>query len=990
MKKLIRIKPVVKPKVRVRPKPVPVRRVRPRVPASLPAKDKRLDRPDYFGAASPDILFVVDPMVGKSGSDEAPKATKPITKPQMDFLTKYCTKHGIPRNKAAILRACPPVTALQWASAKKMSDHLKIHRDELTNAIEAAKPKIIVAMGGKAAQQVANRAVQITKARGTPVHNEEFGCVVFMSLGLGHVIRIPEVERTFDSDMATLKKVIDAGYSLKYQDDVELNYSWGGVPEIRKLIEQADAGPVTLSVDTEYTGGEYYQPKSKLLTVQLCAEAGTSYCIPIDYDHTFDGERVPTKAYTRPASPEQRTRIVKHLRKLLTHPNVSIVGQSFKGDVLVLRHKIGIDCTDNFQDDTISLIHGVDENMKRKDLDEITRQWVPELSGYADDFNRDPCHQGKTRMDLVPPQKMLWYSCGDTDACLRAYERLTEELKKDPKNYRVYKKVVMPAHRAFARFEDHGFVIDKAALRLFEKEVRKHQASEYKRIVRMVPKEIRDVELADKWRKRDGQGVLKPASITRPGFLLAMLFNHKKGLRLKPHVFTKGTKDEPDPKDRIPSTSGKHHLAYFEDEYPFVKAIMEYIKAEKLLGTYVGTESDDGETLTGFYRYIINGRIRPTYLLHQTVTGRSASQRPNGQNFPKRGKLAKRYREIFVAPPGYVLLEVDFSQMELRVAAVMAQDAYMLELYANGKDIHAATAAATMSLTLEEFFELPKEERDHKRFQAKAINFGFLYGMGWRKFITYAKTEYKIDFTEEEAQNIQRTFFRTYASLKPWHNAMMEWVNQHGWVRALDGRVRHLPSVYSPDEMISSMAQRQAINSPVQAFGSDCGLIAIDVLVNTVPNELVQPIGFIHDALVCLAPEGRAQEAAIAIKRCMENVPLVKLFGLKLPIPIIAEAAVGKNLAHMLELSDKDLADPDQKTWTGIVTTAHKSWRASYAKAKDAGKPDKDLPKHPLGENYAKYLPRRKPRVVLKRVRAITGVPIKPRTVIKVRKRRVA
>ena len=176
--------------------------------------------------------------------------------------------------------------------------------------------------------------------------------------------------------------------------------------------------------------------------------------------------------------------------------------------------------------------------------------------------------------------------------------------------------------------------------------------------------------------------------------------------------------------------SGKNHLAYFKEDHPFVAGIMEYIKNEKLLGTYVGNEGDeDGEGIKGFYKYIYvdpkTGRsyIRPTYFLHRAVTGRTTSADPNGQNFPKRGELAKKYREIFVAPPGYVLLEVDFSQIELRIAAIMANEPTMLRLYREGADIHAATAAAVMGISLEDFNKLPKETRDHKRFQAKAVNF---------------------------------------------------------------------------------------------------------------------------------------------------------------------------------------------------------------------------------------------------------------------------
>lgn len=176
---------------------------------------------------------------------------------------------------------------------------------------------------------------------------------------------------------------------------------------------------------------------------------------------------------------------------------------------------------------------------------------------------------------------------------------------------------------------------------------------------------------------------------------------------------------------RFPATSGKNHLSYFAEDHEFIPAIIDYIKNEKLLGTYVGTENDeeDGGSVKGFYRYIFDGRIRPSYLLHRTVTGRTASQNPNGQNFPKRGKLAKQYRKIFAAPEGYAMLEVDFSQIELRIVAIMAQEPTMLKAYRDGADIHAITASKVMGLTFEEFNKLPKEERDLQRFRAKAARF---------------------------------------------------------------------------------------------------------------------------------------------------------------------------------------------------------------------------------------------------------------------------
>lgn len=124
---------------------------------------------------------------------------------------------------------------------------------------------------------------------------------------------------------------------------------------------------------------------------------------------------------------------------------------------------------------------------------------------------------------------------------------------------------------------------------------------------------------------------------------------------------------------------------------------------------------------TGFWKYIYEDRIHPSFLLHRTVTGRTASADPNAQNFPKRGPLAKAYRKIFVPSDGYVFVECDLSQAELRIAAWMANDPAMLRIYREGGDIHAATAAAVMGITLEAFNALPSEVKKAKRQQAKAV-----------------------------------------------------------------------------------------------------------------------------------------------------------------------------------------------------------------------------------------------------------------------------
>jgi DNA polymerase I-like protein with 3'-5' exonuclease and polymerase domains/uracil-DNA glycosylase len=918
------------------------------------------ENPLYFGSTNPDILFIVDPVVGNRDADEAPTISKPLNSRLLQYLTKFCEQHNVPIGKSAILSACPPVTAEQWDNAKKLSAHLKENREAFANVIKATRPRIIVPLGKSAASQLAGRSVQITKVRGVPTTTPEFGDVVTLpSLGIAHVIRIPENEPTFNADMDTLGKIVAAKYSLNYQTKIVQNYRW--VTDLTFLFDKLKAdGKLTLAADCEWTGGEWYDKSQKLLTVQLCYGPGEACAVPIDYNHQEKGWNP-----LRRADPIVRGRVASQLKRLLEDKRVRIFGQNFKGDAHVLRERLGIEVGDNYIDDTILLAHNVDENIKNKALSELTRLYVKELSGYSDEFDKDPIHEGKTRMDLVPPGKMLMYGCGDTDACWRARETLLTLAKKDLKNFACYQKVVMPAQRALIQNEIEGFQIDIDALRRFETKLRKHQEKEKKELLRMVPPIIRKLYYDN----------AKKPSLTRQVFLLQMLFYHRLGLQLEPRVFTKGSKNNRDESTRVPSTSSKDHLPYFK-EHPFVAKLINYIKNDKLLVTYVGTERDDNGNPTGFYKYIRNGRIRPSYLLFRTVTGRSASINPNGQNFPKRGEFAKEYREIFVAPAGHVLIQVDYSQMELRIAAMMANDPVMIRLYKEGKDIHAATAAAVLGITLEAFERLPKDEKDLARFRAKAVNFGFLYGMGWRKFITYAKTEYGVDYTDEEAQRIRQAFFTMYRNLQRWHQAVRDFAKAHGYVRAYDGRVRHLQSVFSPDDAVAQGAERQAINSPVQAFGSDLGLMAMHLINANVSKKLVRVIGFIHDAIVCVAPEEKAVEAAAAIRHWMENIPLKKLFNFEPSVPIIAEAEVGKNLAKTIEISASWFNDPKVKTYAHLQ---YLDWQVRCKKAREQGKELPPMVGLKPGSNSRR-------KVILRRP---TNAATKPATLHKPRKVRL-
>lgn len=285
------------------------------------------------------------------------------------------------------------------------------------------------------------------------------------------------------------------------------------------------------------------------------------------------------------------------------------------------------------------------------------------------------------------------------------------------------------------------------------------------------------------------------------------------------------------------------------------------------------------------------------------------SSDPNGQNFPKRGKWAKPYQKIFRASPGFKMINCDLSQIELRIAAWMAMDPVMLEVYRTGGDIHLTTAMAVAGLNAEQWAALDRATRKKMRGDAKPVNFGFLYGMGAAKFRNFAKTDYNVDFTDRQSNEVRAKFFSTYSGLPRWHERMREDVRANGYVRALHGAVRHLPSINSNDRATVAGAERQAINSPVQRFGSDLGVMAMNRFVAQADPELFRMIGFVHDALVMEVRDGYEYEGMSALLWAMNNPRLEQWFGITAPLPILAEADIGLNNGELLEMAELPAVD---------------------------------------------------------------------------------
>lgn len=281
-----------------------------------------------------------------------------------------------------------------------------------------------------------------------------------------------------------------------------------------------------------------------------------------------------------------------------------------------------------------------------------------------------------------------------------------------------------------------------------------------------------------------------------------------------------------------------------------------------------------------------DGRIYTNYNAGSVVSGRLSSSGPNMQ------QVTKALRPAFVPSPGHYIVDLDYSQIELRVAAYISRSVPMIEAFKRGDDLHTIIAAQINGKPME---EVTPEERQ----AGKAANFGLLYGMGAVGFQAYADTVYGVQFTEQEALKVHRTFFETWDGLRQWHSKMMQTVDRRGFVVSPIGRIRRLEHLaWDANDKMVSFAQRAGINSPVQGFASDIMQIAAACIEGNIygvePVEGARLVGTVHDSILVEVPIETWESTASACKRAMEEmVPeVLERMGCEFDVPLKADAVV--------------------------------------------------------------------------------------------------
>lgn len=701
---------------------------------------------------------------------------------------------------------------------------LKICTGEyLTPELKQLDPKYVLLLGNSALQAVAGRS-GITKHRGQVLPIKGASYKAFATFHPAAVLRNPNLRATVEADMLRFARMTRGESARAGRTDTKIIYRAEHLRWLKKQLQQASEIAYDLETYTRPAEDERFV-RSGLMEWH----GPDSMIVTISFTWA-PGQAAVIPLHHERSPWKDPDKVLLYLKDELEDTSKKYIGHNAKFDSRWLLAK-GIRVPTTF--DTMIAAHLLDEN-RAKGLKPLSQLLLGADAYDVGEDIRDAYH--------MPLHKLCIYNGKDTDYTLRLYHIFREQLKEEPRLVRIFKKLMMPASQAFVDIESHGVWMD---LERWEE-----------RTLKATRNTEKCFDYIQKW-VPEGEPVLNPNS---PKQLANLMFNHL-GLEILEHT-----------KTGAPSTA-ESVLLRLAKEHPMPDGLLQYRKWAKYLSTYL---------LPWRYEHSdTDGYIHGSYRLTGTTTGRLSGS----------GGIQQVPRDTFIrgligAPPGWTWVEADFSQVELRVAAMIANERRLLGQFARKEDVHMERA---MRMTGKPADEVSKEERK----KAKSVSFGFLYGMGAKKFVTYARDNYDLIVAQAEAERVRSQFFEDYPGLLRWHDRQRRLAHRYKRVQSPIGRVRHLPDIDSQNEDVRAEAERQAINSPVQSFASDLMLMALIQLHAKLPYEKARIVGSVHDAILFMIKDDYVDTALPIIKRTMENPPMEKWFDKPLDTTIIVDISVG-------------------------------------------------------------------------------------------------
>ena len=519
------------------------------------------------------------------------------------------------------------------------------------------------------------------------------------------------------------------------------------------------------------------------------------------------------------------------LKPILENAKIGKIGQNLKYDAHVLAN-VGVDLN-GIEDDTMVKSYCLNSVATRHNMDDLSEFYL----GHTTIHFSDVAGKGKKQLSFneVSLDQAMPYACEDVIVTQELNKVLEEKIAKLPTLKNLYQKLELPLVKIMFKLERNGALIDVASLYNQQLQIKAEMASI----------QIQAFEIAG-----------NEFNLESPKQIQQILFSEE-GLGLEPKKKT--------PKGQ-PSTNEE---ALKLLDHPLVDLIMSYRTLTKLNSTYLEALPKQINSRTG--------RLHTSYHQAVTATGRLSSSHPNLQNIPIRSEQGARIRSAFVASEGNVIVAADYSQIELRIMAHISKDKNLLEAFANNVDVHSVTAS--------QMFDTPLAEvsKDQRR-NAKAINFGLIYGMS---AFGLAK---QIDVSRTEAKAYIDAYFDNYPSVLKYMDSTKERAKEMGFVETIEGRRLYLPQINAKNKMLQQRAFRTAINAPMQGSSADIikkAMLDIQAWIDEANNG-VKMLMQVHDELVFEMPSDKAQDYAEVIRSMMENA-------VELDIPLVVDVGIADN-----------------------------------------------------------------------------------------------
>lgn len=580
-----------------------------------------------------------------------------------------------------------------------------------------------------------------------------------------------------------------------------------------KRLRQADS----FAVDTETTSIDYMQ--AELVGISLCLEAGKACYIPLT--HGYEG------------APEQldKSGVLAALKPVLEDPEIGKIGQNIKYDAHIFIAE-GIRLR-GIAHDTMLESYVLNSTASRHNMDALAKYYLDRDTIHYQDIAGKGVKQ-KT-FDQIELEQASGYAAEDADITLQLHQVLGAGLRQDEKLHRVYRDIEMPLVDVLLDVEQNGVLIDPDML---EKQGRE------------VDRQLQQIE----------QAIYQLAgevfNLSSPKQIQEILFE-----KLELPVLRKTPKGQPSTAEDV--------LEELAADYEIPALILEHRSLNKLMSTYIDKLPQEINARTG--------RVHTSYQQAVASTGRLSSTSPNLQNIPVRTAEGRRIREAFVAPAGCKILALDYSQIELRIMAHLSADESLLNAFAQGLDVHRATAAEVFGANLDQV------NADQRR-AAKAINFGLIYGMsafGLGK---------QLNIGRNEAQQYVDTYFERYPGVKRYMEETKQRARDQGYVETVFGRRLYLPDIKARNANVRQYAERTAINAPMQGTAADIIKRAMITVQGWIAenSDACKMIMQVHDELVFEVAESE-------IERSRDRIAELMTGAAELSVGLEVDAGVGQN-----------------------------------------------------------------------------------------------